>query len=130
MTAFGALRLAGDGVLDLDGDIAGYLTSWQLPAAGGGWRPRVTLRQLLAHTAGLSYNWFRGHDTGEPAPSLLQVLLGEAPANTPPVRPSLLPGSPFRYSGSHYAVLPRAGRMRTEPAANVGSAIQVGDIER
>jgi CubicO group peptidase (beta-lactamase class C family) len=66
----------------------------------------VTLGQLLAHTAGLSYNWFRGYNPGESAPSLLQTLCGEAPpANTPPVRPSLLPGSGFRYSGSHYAVL-------------------------
>jgi CubicO group peptidase (beta-lactamase class C family) len=105
VTAFGALRLVADGVLALDADIGGYLAGWQLPAGGDGWRPRVTLRQLLAHTAGLSYNWFRGYDTGESAPSLLQTLRGEAPANTPPVRPSLLPGSRFRYSGSHYAVL-------------------------
>jgi len=104
VTAFGALRLVADSVLALDADIGGYLATWQLPADGG-WRPRVTLRQLLAHTAGLSYNWFRGYDTGESAPSLLQTLRGEAPANTPPVRPSLLPGSRFRYSGSHYAVL-------------------------
>jgi CubicO group peptidase (beta-lactamase class C family) len=54
VAAFGALRLVGDGVLDLDGDIGDYLRSWQLPASGRVWRPRVTLRQLLAHTAGLS----------------------------------------------------------------------------
>ena len=105
VAAFGTLRLVGDGVLDLDADVEDYLTSWRLPASGQGWRPRVTLRQLLAHTAGLSYTWFRGYDAGEPVPSLLQTLRGEAPANTPPVRPSLLPGSRFRYSGSHYAVL-------------------------
>jgi CubicO group peptidase (beta-lactamase class C family) len=105
VTAFGVLRLAGDGVLDLDEDIDGYLSSWRLPAGEGGWRPRVTLRQLLAHTAGLSYNWFRGYHPGEPAPSMLQVLRGEPPANTPPVRPALLPGARFRYSGSHYAVV-------------------------
>jgi len=105
VAAFGALRLVADGVLDLDADIEDYLSSWRLPASGHGWRPRVTLRQLLAHTAGLSYNWFRGYAAGEPAPSLLQTLRGEAPANTPPVQPVLLPGSRFRYSGSHYAVL-------------------------
>jgi CubicO group peptidase (beta-lactamase class C family) len=59
VAAFGALRLVADGVLDLDADIEDYLSSWRLPAGGQGWRPRVTLRQLLAHTAGLSYNWFR-----------------------------------------------------------------------
>jgi CubicO group peptidase (beta-lactamase class C family) len=104
VAAFGTLRLVADGVLDLDTDIHEYLTSWRLPA-GEGWRPSVTLRQLLAHTAGLSYNWFRGYGVDEPIPSLVQTLQGDAPANTPPVRSSLLPGSRFRYSGSHYAVL-------------------------
>jgi CubicO group peptidase (beta-lactamase class C family) len=103
VAAFAALRLVGDGVLDLDADVHDYLSSWRLPAEG--WFARVTLRQLLAHTAGLSYNWFRGYGVDEPVPSLVQILRGEAPANTPPVRVSLLPGSRFRYSGSHFAVL-------------------------
>jgi CubicO group peptidase (beta-lactamase class C family) len=36
---------------------------------------------------------------------MLQILAGESPANTPAVRRELPPGSTFRYSGSHYAVL-------------------------
>jgi CubicO group peptidase (beta-lactamase class C family) len=83
--AFGALRLVADGVLDLDTDIHDYLTSWQLPT-GQGWRATVTLRQLLAHTAGLSANWFRGYGVDEAIPSPLETLRGEAPANTPPVQ--------------------------------------------
>lgn len=75
--------LVADGVLGLDADIEDYLTSWRLPASCQGWRPQATLRQLLAHTAGLSYNWFRCYAAGEPVPSLLQTLRGEAPANTP-----------------------------------------------
>lgn len=105
VAAFGALRLVGDGVIDLDRDIAGYLTSWQLPGAEGEWQPQVTVRQLLAHTAGLSYCWFRGYGAGEPTPTFGQILRGEPPANIPPVRRALLPGSQLRYSGSHYAVL-------------------------
>ncbi|HEX6685854.1 MAG TPA: serine hydrolase domain-containing protein [Candidatus Limnocylindrales bacterium] len=104
VAAFGALRLVADGTLALDGDIGEYLTSWKLPPHEG-WRVSVTLRQLLAHTAGLSDNWFRGYGSDELVPSMLQILRGDAAANTPPVRPSLLPGSRFRYSGSHYAVL-------------------------
>jgi CubicO group peptidase (beta-lactamase class C family) len=101
VAAFGAVRLVGQGVLALDEDVNRYLTSWRLPTDG--WV--VTVRQVLAHTAGLSYNWFRGRGAGEPVPTLLDVLDGRPPADTPPVRPSLLPGSRFRYSGSHYAVL-------------------------
>jgi CubicO group peptidase (beta-lactamase class C family) len=104
VAAFGVLRLVADGVLDLDADIDRYLRSWQLPACDG-WRANVTVRQLLAHTAGLSYNWYRGYGQGEAVPTMLQILTGTTPANTPPVRASLLPGSRFRYSGSHFAVL-------------------------
>ena len=104
VAAFGTLRLAEQGVLDLDEDVDAYLTSWRLPESDG-WRPVVTTRQLLSHTAGLSYNWFRGFHPDDPLPTLRQVLDGEPPANTPPVRPTMLPGSRFRYSGSHYAVL-------------------------
>lgn len=102
VAAFGALRLVDQGVLALDEDIDTYLVSWRLP---GPWRPVVTVRQLLAHTAGLSYNWFRGFAPGAPVPTLSQVLHGEPPATSPPVRATMVPGSGFRYSGSHYAVL-------------------------
>lgn len=100
VTAFGTLRLVGDARIDLDADVNEYLSSWKLPGLG-----IVTVRHLLAHTAGLTQNWFPGYAHGEPLPTMLQILEGEPPANTPPVRRELSPGSQFRYSGSHYAVL-------------------------
>jgi CubicO group peptidase (beta-lactamase class C family) len=100
----GVLRLVAEGVLDLDEDVNHYLTSWKLPP-NGTWQPRVTLRQLLGHTAGLVYNWYRGFRRGEALPTLLDVLEGRPPANTPPVRVVMLPGTRFRYSGSHYSVI-------------------------
>ncbi|GGO21029.1 serine hydrolase domain-containing protein [Micromonospora parathelypteridis] len=103
VAAFGALRLVQDGVLDLDTDVGEYLTSWHLLDLEGR-QPGVTVRQLLAHTAGLSDTWYRGY-AADNAPSLLQVLEGSGPTTTPPVRSTLLPGSRFRYSGSHYSVL-------------------------
>lgn len=104
VAAFGALRLVDQGVLELDEDIDAYLSSWRVPETEG-WRAVVTLRQLLAHTAGLSYNWFRGFDRGAAVPTITEVLRGEPPATSPPVRATMAPGSAFRYSGSHYAVL-------------------------
>ena len=103
VAAFGALRLVQDGVLDLDTDIREYLTSWQLLDRAGR-QPTITVRQLLAHTAGLSDTWYRGYPADR-VPSLSQVLDGSGPTTTAPVRATLLPGSRFRYSGSHYCVL-------------------------
>jgi CubicO group peptidase (beta-lactamase class C family) len=100
----GVLRLVQEGLLDLDEDVNRYLVSWKLPA-NSTWQPRVSIRQLLGHTAGLTQNWYRGFRRGAPTPTLLQVLDGRSPANTPPVRVALIPGSQFRYSGSHYALL-------------------------
>ena len=100
VAAFGTLRLVADATIDLDTDVNAYLSTWQLPGTG-----TVTVRQVLAHTAGLTKNWFPGYAVGEPVPSLQQILRGEPPANTPRVRRELPPGSEFRYSGSHYAVL-------------------------
>jgi CubicO group peptidase (beta-lactamase class C family) len=108
-----ALRLVQEGLLDLDEDVNRYLTSWKIPA-NGSWRPKITLRQLLGHTAGLTQNWYRGFrragpgeapSASETTPTLLQVLEGQPPANTPPVRVKVVPGSQYRYSGSHYTVL-------------------------
>ena len=103
VAAFGALRLVQDGVLELDTDTREYLTSWRLLDREGR-QPHVSVRQLLAHTAGLSDTWYRGY-APDGTPSLLQVLDGSGPTTTAPIRSTLLPGSRFRYSGSHYAVL-------------------------
>jgi CubicO group peptidase (beta-lactamase class C family) len=75
------LHLVQDGVLDLDEDVNRYLTSWKLPA-NGHWEPKVTIRHLLGHTAGLTQNWYRGFRRGDSVPSLLQVLDGQ-PRRTP-----------------------------------------------
>ncbi|GAA1642166.1 serine hydrolase domain-containing protein [Actinoplanes couchii] len=101
VAAFGTLRLVADGTLDLDTDVDTYLSSWTLPPGAG----TVTLRQLLAHTAGLTENWYPGYAAGVPVPALGQVLRGLPPATTPEVRPELAPGAGFRYSGAHYSVL-------------------------
>lgn len=129
VAAFGALRLVDQGVLDLDEDVDAYLTSWRLPATDG-WRPVVTVRHLLSHTAGLSYNWFRGFHPDDLLPTLRQVLDGEPPANTPPVRAATLPGSRFHYSGSHYAVLQQVLEDVTgTPFANLLRALVLDPLD-
>jgi len=96
--ALAVMRLVEGGTLDLDADVNRYLTSWQVPA-NGGWQPRITLRQLLSHSAGTTVHGFRGYPARGPWPTPIEVLQGVPPTNTPEVVVDLLPGLVFRYSG-------------------------------
>lgn len=75
-----------------------YLKSWKVPA-NGSWQPQITLRQLLTHSAGLTVHGFPGYLRTAKLPTVVEILNGESPANTDPVRANLLPGSHTRYSG-------------------------------
>jgi CubicO group peptidase (beta-lactamase class C family) len=104
VTAIAALRLVQEGVLDLDEDLNSYLVSWKVPTNRTG-QSLVTLRHLLSHTAGLTLCWYLGFRPGSNIPTLLHVLNGELPAKTRPVRVQIPPGTRFRYSESHFALL-------------------------
>lgn len=96
--ALAVMRLAQERRLELDEDVNRYLTSWRVPAVDG-WQPRVTLRQILSHSAGLTVHGFPGYGVDEALPTVVQVLKGERPANTLPVVVNILPGIQSRYSG-------------------------------
>jgi CubicO group peptidase (beta-lactamase class C family) len=104
VTAVAVMRLVQEGRLDLDEDVNAYLRSWRVPA-NGAWQPRLTLRQLLGHVAGTTVHGFPGYRRDRSLPSLRQVLDGEPPANTPPVRVNTLPGLQFRYSGGGTSIV-------------------------
>jgi CubicO group peptidase (beta-lactamase class C family) len=104
VAAAAALRLVEAGQLDLDEDVNKFLTSWKVPT-NAGWQPRLTLRQLLSHSAGLTVHGFPGYARTDNVPTLLQVLDGTTPANTPAIRVDTVPGLMFRYSGGGYCVL-------------------------
>jgi CubicO group peptidase (beta-lactamase class C family) len=105
--ALGIMRLVQAGRLNLDDDIQRYLSSWRVPA-NDGWQPRLTLRQLLSHTAGLTVHGFPGYQASERLPTVRQILNGEAPANTAKVEVNILPGTQFRYSGGGTTVAQQA----------------------
>jgi CubicO group peptidase (beta-lactamase class C family) len=96
--ALGVMRLVQEGKLDIDEDINQYLSAWRVPG-NDGWQPRITLRQLLSHTAGLTVHGFPGYQASETVPTVPQILSGAFPANTPKVEVNILPGTQFRYSG-------------------------------
>lgn len=104
VAALGALRLVDEGTLGLDTDVNDYLTSWKLPSIDD-WQPRITIRQLLTHGAGLTVHGFPGYPYGSAVPTLIDVLDGTGDANSRPVRVENLPGLNHRYSGGGYTIL-------------------------
>src|SRR5205085_5010315 len=94
-----ALSLVEQGKLSLDEDVNRKLRSWRVPENEFTKEQKVTLRRILSHSAGLTVHFFPGYAVGEPLPTLPQILDGERPANTPPVRVDFVPGTRWRYSG-------------------------------
>ena len=105
VAAMAALRLVERGVLDLDGDINEWLTSWRLPSNEFTEDEAVTLRHLLTHTGGLTVHGFPGYARSADIPILKQVLDGEGPTNTGAIRVDASPGSLWRYSGGGYTIM-------------------------
>ena len=104
VAAMAVLRLVQSGKLGLDTDVNQYLKTWKVPANNFTERTKVTVRELLTHTAGLTVHGFAGYASDGPVPTLVQVLDGEKPANSPPIRVDTEPGTIWRYSGGGYVV--------------------------
>lgn len=102
--ALALMQMVEQGKMDLDEDVAVYLRSWRMPEGS----PKVTLRQLLNHSAAATVDGFPGYGPGQPLPSTVQILNGQAPANTPPVRIAGVPGQHYAYSGGGMTVAQKA----------------------
>src|SRR5438552_9500543 len=105
IAATAALCLVDAGQLSLDEDINTYLKSWKVPENRLQLQEKVTLRRILSHSAGLTVGSFGGYRSGDSIPTLLQILNGEKPANSPPIRVDAVPGSISRYSGGGAVIL-------------------------
>ena len=99
VTAMAIMHYVERGKFSLDEDINAKLSSWRVPENEFTNEQKVTLRRLLSHSAGTTVHGFPGYAVGDPVPTLVQVLNGEKPANTAPVRVDTVPGKQFRYSG-------------------------------
>lgn len=106
VAAMGALWLVQQGILSLDDDVNAKLTSWKIPENQFTAQQKVTLRQLLSHTSGMNVHGFSpGYGLDEPMPTLVQVLDGQAPARSHPIRVEAVPGTRWKYSGGGYTVM-------------------------
>lgn len=112
--AVNALGQLQSGLIPLDAPINDSLVRWKLPENDLTRATPVTLRMLLSHTGGVTVPGFRGYAPDEPLPTILQILDGEEPANSAPIRVDIPPGSQFRYAGggttvSQVALTDRSG---------------------
>ncbi len=105
VSAYAALRLVEQGKIDLEANINSQLKSWQLEENEFTAAKKVTLKNLLNHSAGTTVHGFGGYSPGTPVPSLLQVLDGLPPANSNAIVVDKEPEKSFRYSGGGYNVV-------------------------
>jgi CubicO group peptidase (beta-lactamase class C family) len=99
ITATAMLALVDAGRLSLDTDVNTWLRTWKVPRNRFTDSVPVTLRRIASHSAGIVPASFPGYAPQEPIPSLVQILNGERPANTPAIRVDTFPGSREQYSG-------------------------------
>ena len=105
VTALGVLTLVEEGKIDLDANVNQYLKRWKIPENQFTAKAKVTVRELLNHTSGIGTHNGEIYDSSAPVPTLLQLLDGEKPARTGPVRVEAVPGTKFAYSNGGYLVL-------------------------
>lgn len=99
LNAVGVLRLVQDKKLDLYTDINAYLTSWHFPYDSLSKEKKITVANLLSHSAGLTVHGFGGYQQGTALPTVVQILDGIKPANSLAVRSMYEPGIRTQYSG-------------------------------
>ena len=105
MVAAAVLHLAEKGLIDLDAPVNEQLTSWKIPANEFTAQNPVTPKMLILHTGGVTGLGFDGYSIDAKIPTLLQILDGLDPANSPPIRVDATPGANWRYSGGGYLIL-------------------------
>ena len=105
VTAYGALMLVEQEKVALEEDINTYLKSWKLPDNEFTKDKKVTIKNLLNHSAGITVHGFLGYSPDLPVPTLVEVLNGTPPANSDPSVVANIPEESFRYSGGGYNII-------------------------
>lgn len=105
VSAMAALHMVEQGKLKLDGDVNQQLVAWKVPENEFTKDKKVSLRQLLNHSAGINLHGFRGYDSTQKIPNLLAILDGITPANSEPIRVVNVPGTEWDYSGGGYSII-------------------------
>jgi len=99
LNSVGVLKLAREKRIDLNSDINKFLVTWKFPYDEKSNNKVITVANLLSHTGGLTVSGFPGYAKDQVLPSIQQILDGQKPSNTDPVRSSIEPGKSVIYSG-------------------------------
>lgn len=102
-TAWGIMKLVEARTLSLDDHISKHLKSWNLPKSTYDDR-KVTIRNLLQHTAGLSVHGYPGYEPSEKLPTTNECLSGQDRRDEM-VLLIMEPETEFKYSGGGYTIL-------------------------
>lgn len=99
LNGVGLVKLVQEKKIDLYKDINTYLKSWHFPYDTVSHEKKISVANLLSHTAGLTVHGFAGYEPGDSIPTIDQILDGKRPANSDAVRSMFEPGLRSEYSG-------------------------------
>ncbi|MBA2709509.1 MAG: beta-lactamase family protein [Tatlockia sp.] len=105
LTASVALKVFSQNNFDINKPINNYLKSWKLQAPEDLDPEKVTLKNLLNHSSGLTGFRCIGYKQNQPFPTLLEALDGKPPANTPAVTLVSKPNTQYLYSPAAYMIV-------------------------
>jgi len=103
LTAICVMKLVEKRKLDLNKDVNNYLKDWKIINKKGK-EEKITLKELLSHTAGINCSGFVGYKQNKKIPSLMQILKGQKPANNNLIYFKHKKGK-YRYSGGGYEII-------------------------
>lgn len=102
-TAWGIMTLVEENKIHLDSPVVNYITSWTLPQSNFNTN-KITVRNLLQHTAGLSVHGYNGYKNKEELSSIQESLDGKSNPEEQ-VKPIMEPETKWQYSGGGYSIL-------------------------
>ncbi|PHQ95981.1 MAG: serine hydrolase [Pseudoalteromonas sp.] len=103
VTVWGVMQLVAQGKVDLDAPINQYLKRWQIPKSEFNAK-KVTLRNILSHTSGLSLGPYADWESPEKLTSIVDSLNGNN-NGAGSVELIHVPDTKWSYSGGGYSVV-------------------------
>lgn len=107
LTAMLVLKLADQGILDLNENVNNRLISWKVPENKFTYDKKVTLRNLLSHQSGIidPDESFDIYHPIQGKPAILQILQGKTSYCPVPIEVQYEPESKFHYSDAGFCII-------------------------